>query len=272
MADRSYSLVTGASTGIGLEIARRLAGRGEPLVITARSAAALEAVAAELRRLGSPAVVVLPADLATASGAAALLDQLASHGLEIGTLVNNAGFGAIGSFADLGEAEQLEMVQLNVMSLVQLARRLLPGMVARGHGHVLNVASVAGFQPGPWMTIYCATKAFVVSFSEGIGRELRGTGVTVTTLCPGPTATPFVARARMSTTLLSRTGNVMEAGAVADAAVRAIGRGGIVVPGFVNKFLIQSQRVSPRALVLWLTSRLNRARGLSPVASGPRSA
>ena len=145
---------------------------------------------------------MLPADLATASGAAALLDQLAARGLEIGTLVNNAGFGAIGSFVDLGEAEQLEMVQLNVISLAQLTRRLLPGMVARGRGHVLNVASVAGFQPGPWMTIYSATKAFVVSFSEAIGRELRGTGVTVTTLCPGPTATPFVARARMSTTLL----------------------------------------------------------------------
>jgi short-subunit dehydrogenase len=260
MADRSSSLVTGASTGIGLEIARRLAARGEFLVITARSTATLEAVAVELRRLGSPEVVVLPADLATASGAAALLDQLASRGLEIGTLVNNAGFGAIGMFVSLSEAEQLEMVQLNVMSLVQLTRRLLPGMVARGRGHVLNVASVAGFQPGPWMTVYYATKAFVVSFSEAIGQELRGTGVTVTTLCPGPTATPFVQRARMRSTLLFRMGNTMETGPVADAAVRAIGRGGIVVPGFMNKLLIQSQRASPRALVLWITSRLNQGR------------
>ena len=254
------SLITGASTGIGLEIARRLARRGDALVITARSVATLEEVAAELRRLGSPEVTALPADLATTSGAGALLAQLAARGLVIDTLVNNAGFGAVGTFVDLSEQEQLEMVQLNVMTLVHLTRRLLPGMVARGQGHVMNVASVAGFQPGPWMAVYYATKAFVVSFSEAIGRELQGTGVTVTTLCPGPTATPFVQRARMSSTLMFHVGNTMEAGQVADAAVHAIGRGGLVVPGFMNKLLIQSQRASPRALVLWITSRLNQGR------------
>lgn len=203
---------------------------------------------------------MLPADLATASGAAALLDQLASRGLGIGTLVNNAGYGAIGAFADLPEDEQLGMVQLNVLSLVHLTRRLVPAMIARGRGNVLNVASVAGFQPGPWMTVYYATKAFVVSFSEAMGQELRGTGVTVTTLCPGPTATPFVQRARMSQTLLFKTGNIMTAREVADAAVRAIGRGGIVVPGLINKLLIQSVRISPRFIVLWVTSRLNQGR------------
>jgi short-subunit dehydrogenase len=260
MPDIVHTLITGASTGIGLEIARRLAQRGELLVITARSGPTLEEVAVELRRLGSPEVTVLPADLATPSGAGALLEQLGARGLTIGTLVNNAGFGAIGAFATLGETEQLDMVQLNVTSLVHLTRRLLPDMVARGHGHVLNVASVAGFQPGPGMATYYATKAFVVSFSEAIGRELRGSGVTVTTLCPGPTATPFVQRARMTSTLLFRPGNVMTAGEVADAAVRAIGRGGLVVPGFMNKLLIQSQRISPRAMVLGITSRLNQGR------------
>lgn len=110
------------------------------------------------------------------------------------------------------------------------------------------------------MTVYYATKAFVVSFSEALGRELRGTGVTVTTLCPGPTATPFVKRARMSSTLLFHTGNVMTAGGVADAGVSAIGRGGIVVPGLMNKLLIQSVRIAPRSMVLWITSRLNRNR------------
>jgi short-subunit dehydrogenase len=260
MTTNYCTLITGASTGIGLEIARRLARRGDALVITARSAATLEEVAAELRRLGSPEVTVLPADLATTSGAGALLAQLDARGLGIDTLVNNAGFGMAGGFVNLSEAEQLEMVQLNVTSLVQLTRRLLPGMVARKRGRVLNVASTAGFQPGPWMAVYYATKAFVLSFSEALGRELRGTGVTVTTLCPGPTTTPFVTRARMGSTLLFRAGSVMTAGDVADAAVRAIGHGGLEVPGLMNKLLIQSQRIAPRSMVLWISSRLNRDR------------
>lgn len=260
MSQQSRTLITGASTGIGLEIAHRLARRGEALVITARSAPTLEEVAAELRRLGSPEVTVLPADLATASGAGALLEQLAARGLVIDTLVNNAGFGAVGAVVELEEKEQLEMIQLNVTSLVHLTRRLVPGMVARGRGHIMNVASVAGFQPGPWMAVYYATKAFVVSFSEALGSELRDTRVTVTTLCPGPTSTPFVQRARMASTLLFKSGNVMTASAVADAAVRAIGRGGLVVPGLMNKLLVQSGRISPRFMVLWVTSRLNRAR------------
>ena len=254
------TLITGASTGIGLEIARRLAQRGTALVITARSEATLHQVATELRRLGSPDVIVLPADLGSRAGTEALLEQVAARSLVIETLVNNAGFGAVGTFVELSEEEQLEMVQLNVMSLVHLTRRLLPGMVARGRGRVMNVASVAGFQPGPWMAIYYATKAFVVSFSEAIGRELRGTGVTVTTFCPGPTATPFVERARMGSIMLLKMGNTMSAGEVADAAVRRLDRGGLVVPGLMNKLLIQSLRISPRAMALWLTAWLNRGR------------
>ena len=260
MADHVYALVTGASSGIGLEIARKLAQRGHALVLTARSEATLERVAAELRSLGSPDVIVLPADLALRSETESLLDRIAARGLVIETLINNAGFAALGVFAELSEPEQLDMVQVNVASLVLLTRRLVPAMVARGRGRIMNVASVAGFQPGPWMATYYASKAFVVSFSESIGRELRGTGVTVTTLCPGPTATALAERARMASTLLFRMGNTMSANEVADAGVRRLDRGGLVVPGLINKLLIQSQRISPRAMVLWIAGQLNRRR------------
>jgi uncharacterized protein len=255
-----YALVTGASGGIGLEIAQRLARRRMALVLVARSREKLEEIAVQLRESGSPEVVVLPADLSTESGAGALLAQVAARGLEIEALVNNAGFGVSGAFAQQDERELLAMVQVNITALMLLTRRLLPAMVARKRGHVLNVASTAGFQPGPGMATYYATKAFVVSFSEGIRRELAGTGVSVTTLCPGPTETGFQDRAGVGSSLLFRPGNMMDAGSVADAAVAHLADGGLVIPGFTNKLLIQLLRISPRRAVIELINQLNKAR------------
>jgi short-subunit dehydrogenase len=203
---------------------------------------------------------VLPADLATASGAESLLAQVAARGLAIETLVNNAGFGGAGAFVQQDEAELLAMVEVNINALVLLTRRLLPEMLARKRGHVLNVASTAGFQPGPWMATYYATKAFVLSFSEALRRELRGTGVSVTTLCPGPTHTGFQRRAGVETSPLFRPANLMDAGSVADAAVSRLDSGGLVVPGLANKLLVQLLRVAPRRAVLELISQLNKAR------------
>lgn len=253
-------LVTGASGGIGYEIAKRLAPRADRFILTARSADRLAAVGAELQSLGARAVDVVPADLAAAAGAPALLAAVEARGHAVDVLVNNAGFGAAGSVAELDLAMQLEMIQLNVTSLVALTRGLLPGMLARRRGQILNVASVAGFQPGPYMAVYYATKAFVVSFSEALESELRGTGITVQTFCPGPTRTGFAARAGAESGALFRQPGVMDVGPVADAAVAALERGGTVVPGFQNKLLIQSQRIAPRRMVRGIVERLNRVR------------
>ena len=254
-----YALVTGASGGLGLEIARRLAKRGDRLVITARSRDKLEAAAAELRALGSPDVRIDVADLSTRTGATQLLDDIRTSGIAISTLVNNAGFGLTGPFLGQDEDELLEMVGLNVTTLTLLTRRLVPAMVAAKRGAIINLSSVAGFQPGPFMAVYYATKAFVLSFSEALREELRGTGVSVVTLCPGPTHTGFAERSGMDQGGALRAA-VMDAAAVVDSAIAALDRGGLVVPGVANKLLIQSQRLLPRSVPLRITRGLNLGR------------
>lgn len=254
-----YSLVTGASGGLGLEIARRLARRGDRLVITARSTDRLEAASRELRALGAPEVVVITADLAARTGAMALLDELTRRDIAISTLVNNAGFGLTGPFVNQDEAELMEMVELNVGTLTLLTRRLLPSMLATGHGEIINLASVAGFQPGPFLAVYYATKAYVLSFSEALREEVRGTGVRIVTLCPGPTLTGFGERSGMKDTLAFRS-SVMDPVKVVDQAMAALDHGGLVVPGAVNKLLIWSQRLVPRSVPLRVTRALNSGR------------
>lgn len=254
-----YALVTGASGGLGLEIARRLAKRGEALVITARSGDKLEAAATELRAMGAPLVRIVVADLATREGATQLLDDLAANGIAISTLVNNAGFGLTGSFLGQDEAELLEMVELNVTTLTLLTRRLVPAMVAARQGVILNVSSVAGFQPGPFMAVYYATKAYVLSFSEALREELRGTGVSVVTLCPGPTRTGFAERSGMDHGGAIRAA-VMDSPEVVDAAMSLLDRGGLVIPGLANKVLVQAQRLVPRSVPLRISRGLNLGR------------
>jgi uncharacterized protein len=187
---RPLALVTGASSGIGADLARELARDGHDLVLAARTVAPMENLAAELTAHGA-GTVVIAADLSQPGGAAALVSAIEARGIAVDVLVNNAGLGAVGRFDQADPLRIGEMLQVNVVALTELTRLLLPGMVARRHGKVMLVASTAAFQPGPGMAVYFATKAYVLSFGEAIAEELRGTGVIVTVLCPGSTATNF---------------------------------------------------------------------------------
>ena len=191
--DIGYALVTGASGGIGAEFARQLAGRGWGLVLVARSGDALEALAVELRAACGVDVRVVVADLSAAGAAVALMREL--DGVRLDLLINNAGFGAFGLFGEIDRERQREMVMLNIGALVELAHLCLGPMVERGAGAVVNIASVAAFQPIPYMTVYAATKAFVLDFSRGLHAEYKAKGVHVMAVCPGATRTAFFERA-----------------------------------------------------------------------------
>jgi short-subunit dehydrogenase len=169
------ALITGASSGIGLELARILAADKYQLILTARSTQALETLAADLRK-SAPRVVVLPADLSAPQGPQTLIDEIQNCNLQIDTLINNAGFGTHGQFWKNDRSQEMNLLQVNVLALAHLTHQLLPGMISRGHGRIMNVASTAAFQPGPLMANYYASKAYVLSFSEALSDELRKTG------------------------------------------------------------------------------------------------
>jgi len=237
------TLITGASSGIGLELARIFAQNGHSLILAARNQKRLEEIAAELK---SVPVQIVAKDLSRI-GAAEELFQVAP---KCDILVNNAGYGVYGKFAETPLADELGMMQLNMRTLVILTKLYLPAMIAARNGRIMNVASTAAFQPGPLMAIYFATKAFVLSFSEAIANELKGTGVTVTALCPGPTATGFQERGKMENSGLVKGKKIMDGRTVAEAGYRALMAGKTIeIPGFQNKLLTQSLRVSPRAVV-----------------------
>jgi short-subunit dehydrogenase len=250
------ALVTGASSGIGYEMARRFAREGWDLVLVARSAERLEEIAAPLRREAGITVTVIPKDLAQPGAADEVFDALRAQSIDIRVLVTGAGVGVLGLFGETDAAAEREMMQLNMVALTELNRRAVREMLPRRDGRILNVASTAAFQPGPRMAVYYATKAYVLSFSEAVASELAGSGVTVSTLCPGPTRTAFVARAHMERTNLFRSG-VMDAAAVADAGYRGLMKGQrVIIPGLRNKLLAASVPLSPRrvvdAIVRWL--------------------
>jgi short-subunit dehydrogenase len=250
-------LVTGASSGIGLELAKRFAADGCRLVLVARKGIVLEALATELRKDHKIQAQVITADLAQPESPARLLAHLNSAGLKVDVLVNNAAFGAQGKFVDLPLGRQLEMLQVNMTSLTHLTGLLLPGMVERRRGGILNVASTAAFQPGPGMAVYYATKAYVLSFSEALAEELAGTGVTVTAVCPGPTATNFGTAANMRTLGLVKKVS-MSAEAVAVLGHRAYRRGRVVaITGLRNQIPAFLTRLFPRAAVRKIAKRLN---------------
>jgi uncharacterized protein len=254
---KKTALVTGASSGLGLELAQLFAADGHDVVLVARRKPELEALAARLVAERGVKAHVIAEDLAAAAAPERLFGELGRRGLEIEYLVNNAGFGATGRFVELPLRRQLDMIQVNVATLVHLTGLLVPAMIARGSGRVLNLGSTAGFQPGPGMAVYYATKAFVNSFTEALAFELRGTGVTATVSCPGATATEFGQVAGNGRTRLFRGGG-LSAPVVAGHAYRAMMAGrGTIIHGARNKLLIQSQRFAPRATVRAISARLN---------------
>jgi uncharacterized protein len=256
------ALVTGASSGIGLEFARLLAREGHDLVLVARRREALEELARELAVRQRVAVRVIAKDLAAPDSAAEISGELQAEHIDVDILVNNAGLGLHGRFWETDLDRQIEITRVNVAALTALTGRLLPGMVARGRGRIVNVASTAAFQPGPYMAVYYATKAYVLSFSEALAQELSDTGVTVTALCPGPTETEFQAAAGLEDTLLFKGPLVMSAAKVARLGWAAARRGKpVVIPGLANKLLKETVRFSPRRLVTAAAGRMQKKRG-----------
>ncbi len=255
-----HVLITGASAGIGRELARVFAADGWSLVLVARRAQVLEEVSAELKTKHGTEITSIPGDLGSRAGVDEVVRAVQERSIAIDALVNNAGYGLAGPFADLDADKQLGMIELNVTALTALTHALLPGMIERRRGAVLNVASTAAFQPGPFMAVYYATKSYVVSFSEALSEELRGTGVTVTALCPGYTETGFATRAseHQRPRLFSGPMGTGDARQVAEFGYRAMKNGQrVAIPGLMNKLGAWSVPFSPRALVLKITRRMN---------------
>ncbi|MBN8219151.1 MAG: SDR family oxidoreductase [Spirochaetes bacterium] len=263
-APRPLAVVTGASGGIGEAFARILAGEQHDLLLVARSGAKLKALAQDLRARFGVAVLAVSADLRATKGADTVSSALKKLGRAPDVLINNAGYGAGGPFARGDEEAQMGMLRLNIEALTRLTHRLLPGMLRRGSGRILNVASTAAFQPGPGMAVYCASKAYVLSFSEAIAHELRGSGVTVTALCPGATRTGFEKAAGMAKTSLFK-GKIPGPEAVAACGWRAAKRGRpVVVHGLRNRVMAAAAAFTPRRLLLSIAARMMRAEGFRP--------
>ena len=255
--NRPLALVTGASGGIGADLARELATHGHDLVLAARGVAAMEALAAELQKLGAE-VTVVAADLARPGAAAALVEEIGRRGLAVDVLINNAGLGAAGRFDRTEPGRIAEMLNVNIVALTELTRLLLPDMIARRRGRIMLVASVAGFQPGPHMAAYFASKAYVLSLGEALSYELRGTGVSVTTLCPGATATSFFTVAGAEKSLMARRMRRMMASAeVARLGYQALAAGRkVVITGAMNRATALAVRYMPHWITLPATALL----------------
>jgi short-subunit dehydrogenase len=255
LPSKPTALITGASLGIGYEMARLFARDGSNLVLVARTENKLTEVAGALQSAHGITVHVLVKDLARPEAPEEIYQKLQYLGVPVDVLVNNAGFGAYGLFAESDPQRDLDMIAVNITALTHLTRLFLPDMLKRKQGGILNVASTAAFQPGPLMAEYYATKAYVLSLTEALANEVAGTGVTASVLCPGPTATEFQSRAGLKESPLFASG-VMSAEAVARFGYRRFLKGKtIIIPGLKNRFLLQIERFSPRAL----TPRIVRA-------------
>ncbi len=243
------ALITGATSGIGLEMARQLASEKWALILVGRSRHKLVEVQKELA--SQTPVTLIEADLSQVGSAQFVYDTTIQQGLSVDALINNAGFGDFGEFVNSDFKKQTEMMQLNMVTLTQLTHLFLPGMVTRNHGQVLNVASTASFMPGPLMAVYYATKAFVLSFSEAIAEELSNTKVTVTTLCPGPTASNFQAASEMEDSKLIRGIDKFPSSAeVARFGLAKMHRGTrVAIHGFINRVTTIMPRFLPRTVV-----------------------
>lgn len=256
------ALITGASGGIGCELAKLFAKDQYNLVLVARGAGKLTQFANELQREFGISAKAVPLDLTAASAPQFLFDKLQREGIAVDILVNNAGYGVLGEFAKVPLEDNLGQIQLNITALTHLTKLFLGPMIERRFGKVLNVASTAGFQPGPLMSVYYASKAYVISFSEALANELHATGITVTCLCPGATDTGFQGRAGLENTLLFKKLRPMDAKTVARDGYRGLMAGKvIVISGFRNWLLAESVRFSPRRLVTAVSRKvLDRAK------------
>jgi short-subunit dehydrogenase len=238
------TLITGSSSGIGLELARQFAAHGHPLVLTAPVNRELQALGEELQARYQVDVLVIPKDLEQREAAQQIFDELADRQMQIDILVNNAGLGHRGKFWEIQIDSDLSMIRLNIEAVVRLTKLFLPPMLARRRGRILNTASIAGFEPGPLLAVYHATKAFVLSFSQALTTELEDTDVSVTALCPGATDTDFFPKAGMLATRAFQKNKVMAPQEVAELGYEALMRSDpIYVAGGMNRALVASRRV-----------------------------
>jgi short-subunit dehydrogenase len=253
----NIALITGASSGIGEVFARKLAARGRNVLLVARSEDKLITLCNELGRSNSIRAQYVALDLSKPEAPAQLFEEAEKRGLQVDMLINNAGFGSMGEFSKLDLARELNMIDLNIKSLVELTYRFLQPMIERKQGAIINVASTAAFQPVPFMTSYAATKAFVLSFSEALWEENRPYGIKVMALCPGVTDTNFFEAARGQKPPARASQSPEE---VVDTALRALSRGkGHVISGWTNFLMTQSERLAPRAFVIRLAGRMMRS-------------
>ena len=253
-------VVTGASSGLGVEFARIAVAEGSKTVLIARSLDALERLAAEIDPSGQ-STVVLGVDLAAPDAGEIIARDLTARGLYCHTLINNAGFGLFGDAVEIDRGRQLGMIEVNIGAATDLMLRFLPDMIERKAGRILNVASVAGFAPGPQMAVYFASKAYLVSLSQALLNELNGTGVTVTCLCPGPLRTPFLTRAGAGEARLFKLLRKLPVDEVARSGWEAMTAGrALSVPGIGTKAAIAVTRFLPRGLMLAVIARLQRGR------------
>ncbi|NNM76995.1 SDR family oxidoreductase [Sphingomonas sp. ID1715] len=254
------TVITGASAGLGEGFARALAAQKRNLLLVARREDRLAALAIELAERHGVAVETLALDLAADDAGMTLMREAGERGLVIDQLINNAGFGARGAFAEIGLDEQKRMIALNCTALMELCHRVLPGMIERKRGGILNVASTASFQPGPWMAVYYATKAFVLSFSEALHEEVRGAGIKVAALCPGPTRTEFADVAGMGDSELFKRFASSSDAVVRDGLAALESNAAVKVSGVMNAIMAESIRFTPRLLARRIAGGLQKTR------------
>ncbi len=255
-------LITGASSGIGMELARVFAARGYNLILTARNAQRLNELQDELKSIYPIEIVILPKDLTATRAAQEIYDELLAKKIEPDILINNAGVGLQGAFSESDISSQMNMIQLNISTLIQLSHLFLKNMKERRSGVILNVASTAAFMPGPYMAVYYASKAFVVSFSEALSSVAKDSGVQISVLCPGPTKTEFAATAQLERSRIFNSGllKIMDARTVALITCKQLLRGKrCIIPGLLNKLTVQSTRITPRFFAMQIVKWLHKA-------------
>ncbi len=250
-------LITGASSGIGLEFAKLFAKDGSDLVLVARREDRLNQLSEELKTKHGINVHVLAKDLSESSAPVEIFNRLSEEGIDIDVVVNNAGFGTKGAIAELDTEHQLDMIRVNVMALTNLTRLFLPGFIERGYGGILNVGSLAGFQPGPYLAVYYATKAYVLSFTEALAEEITNPNIQISCLAPGPVRTEFGEKSHLDDSLLFKV-SLLDVEPVVKAGYEGFRKGKtIVIPGFKAGIVPFLNRLTPRVLVRKIAKALN---------------